>query len=193
MHIKIENGRLQETPTIRWLASPNADERPGTAAGQVSLLVIHHISLPPHQFGGNDIEHFFTNQLDINKHQFYQSIKDLRVSAHVLIKRNGEIIQFVNFNERAWHAGQSHYNGRDACNDFSIGIELEGDEKTPYRYAQYKVLAALTQAIVAAYPLIGEQIVGHETIAAGRKTDPGPTFDWSRYRQLMERYQSEPT
>lgn len=185
MHIQIENGRLQETATIRYLASENFDARPTSARGQVSLLVIHHISLPPHQFGGSDIEKFFTNQLDSDKHPFYSSIKDLRVSAHVLIKRNGEIVQFVNFNQRAWHAGTSNYNGRENCNDFSIGIELEGDEKTPYRYAQYKVLAALTDAIVTAYPQIGAQIVGHEDIAPVRKTDPGPTFDWQRYRQLL--------
>lgn len=185
MHIQIENGRLQESPTIRHLPSPNFDARPVGEAGQVSLLVIHHISLPPHQFGGDAIEEFFMNQLDSGKHTFFAAIKDLRVSAHVLIKRNGELIQFVNFNDRAWHAGQSEYHGKTACNDFSIGIELEGDEKTPYRYAQYKVLAALTQALLAAYPQIGQQITGHEDIAPGRKTDPGPTFDWLRYWALL--------
>lgn len=178
MHIEITNGWLAETDTIRRVPSPNYDARPDV---DVDLLVIHHISLPPHCFGTGDIEAFFTNQLDVGKNTFYQQIKDLRVSAHVLIKRNGEIVQFVNFNDRAWHAGQSEYQGRAACNDFSIGIELEGDEKTPYRYAQYKVLTHLTRVLQQHYPAIVDNITGHENIAPGRKTDPGPTFDWQYY------------
>lgn len=185
MHIEIKQGWLAPSQTIRHIASPNFDARPSGELGQVTLLVIHHISLPPHQFGSDDIADFFTNQLDCSKHKFYPSIKGLTVSAHVLIKRNGEMIQFVNFNDRAWHAGKSCYNDREACNDFSIGIELEGDEKTPYRYAQYKILAALTRSLLAAYPAINDNITGHEHIAAGRKIDPGPTFDWQRYQQLI--------
>lgn len=183
MQLLIENGWLVETDTIRRVPSPNFDARPTGEA--VSLLVIHHISLPPHCFGSGDIEAFFSNQLDTKKHPFYQQIKKLRVAAHLLIQRNGGIVQFVNFNDRAWHAGQSRYQQRDACNDFSIGIELEGDEKTPYRHAQYRVLAAITQALKTAYPDIGEHITGHENIAPARKTDPGPTFDWARYRGLL--------
>ncbi len=183
MQQQIENGWLVENDTIRCQPSPNFDARP--AGESINLLVIHHIALPPHQFGGEAIADFFCNRLDTGKHPFYQQIKDLKVSAHVLIKRNGALVQFVNFNDRAWHAGQSSYQGRSACNDFSIGIELEGDENTPYRYAQYQVLAALTQTLQAAYPAIGERITGHENIAPGRKTDPGPMFDWQHYRQLL--------
>ncbi|PID66314.1 MAG: 1,6-anhydro-N-acetylmuramyl-L-alanine amidase AmpD [Gammaproteobacteria bacterium] len=178
----IKDGWLRPTTTIKRRPSPNADARP---TAEVSLLVIHHISLPPHQFGGEAISDFFTNQLDIGKHPFYQQIADLKVSAHALIKRNGAIIQFVNFNDRAWHAGQSRYRGREACNDFSIGIELEGDDRTPYRYAQYKALIQLTKALRCAYPDIGEHITGHENIAPARKTDPGPTFDWQRYLEAL--------
>ncbi len=176
--LKIKAGWLQQTAGVCRHASPNYDKRPESMA--IDLLVIHHISLPPNQFGGNDIVDFFCNQLDHSKHPFYSEIAQLKVSAHVLIRRNGKIIQLVNFNDRAWHAGQSCYQGREACNDFSIGIELEGDEFTPYRYAQYKSLQRLTRALQASYP-IGENITGHEYIAPGRKTDPGPTFDWQRY------------
>lgn len=179
MQLTIENGWLVETDTIRHVPSPNFDTRPVSEI--INLLVIHHISLPPYCFGGGDIEAFFSNQLDTAKHTSYLAIKDLRVSAHVLIKRNGAIVQFVNFNQRAWHAGQSEYKGQGACNDFSIGIELEGDDKTPYRYAQYDRLAKLTKALQKVYPAIGGRITGHEHIAPNRKTDPGPTFDWQRY------------
>ncbi len=177
--LTIKSGWLNRTDGVQQQCSPNYDERPlGTT---IDLLVIHHISLPPNQFSAdNDVIDFFCNQLDCNKHPFYAQIKSLKVSAHVLIKRNGEIIQFVNFNHRAWHAGKSCYQGRTSCNDFSIGIELEGDEITPYRYAQYKALRQLTKALQACYP-IGKNITGHENIAPGRKTDPGPTFDWQRY------------
>lgn len=178
----INDGWLCLTDTITHLPSPNCDARPSNL---VDLLVIHHISLPPHQFGGDDIADFFSNQLNTDKHPFYQTIAELHVSAHVLIKRNGAIIQFVNFNDRAWHAGQSCYQGRAACNDFSIGIELEGDERTPYRYGQYRALIQLTKALKIAYPNIGEQITGHENIAPERKTDPGPTFDWTRYLRAL--------
>lgn len=183
MQYLIKNGWLAEAETVSRQPSPNFDARP---MGEIiNLLVIHHISLPPHQFGGNDIGDFFTNQLDTAKHPFYVGIKDLTVSAHALIKRNGAVVQFVNFNDRAWHAGQSSYQGRDKCNDFSIGIELEGDEIAPYRYAQYRVLANFTKALQSVYPHIGEHITGHENIAPVRKTDPGPTFSWSRYWRLL--------
>lgn len=185
MKFTLEHGWLTETATVTHCPSPNADARPTGALGEVSLLVIHHISLPPHQFGTGDIEAFFSNRLDVDKHPFYAEIKDVRVSAHVLIKRNGAIVQFVNFNDRAWHAGKSCYRERHACNDFSIGIELEGDEQTPYRYAQYQVLAALTQTLQQTYFAIGEHITGHENIAPNRKTDPGPTFDWQHYRNRL--------
>ncbi len=185
MKFSIINGWLATTSTITHCHSPNCDQRPKGKAGEIALIVIHHISLPPSQFGGGDIEDFFSNRLAADKHSYYRDIAHLRVSAHVLIKRNGAIVQFVNFHQRAWHAGQSIYQGRSACNDFSIGIELEGDDKTPYRYAQYRVLAGLTKTLQAAYPGIGNHITGHEHIAPQRKTDPGPTFDWQRYLTLL--------
>lgn len=178
----IPTGWLPLDRTISHRPSSNYDARP---TAEVSLLVIHHISLPPHQFGSDDIIDFFTNQLDSSRHAFYAQIAHLKVSAHVLIRRNGAIVQFVDFNQRAWHAGQSDFQGRANCNDFSIGIELEGDELTPYRYAQYKVLGRLTRLLQSAYPDIGRRIVGHEAIAPQRKTDPGPTFDWQRYLQTL--------
>lgn len=180
----ITQGWLATSDTIRHCPSPNYDKRPTSdthPTGEISLIVIHHISLPPHQFGGNDICDFFCNQLDCSKHDFYTEISDLTVSAHVLIKRSGTIVQFVNFHDRAWHAGASNYGGRSACNDFAIGIELEGDDISPYRYGQYKALQSLTTALQQTYPNIGNHITGHEHISPGRKTDPGPTFDWQRY------------
>ncbi|PID63037.1 MAG: 1,6-anhydro-N-acetylmuramyl-L-alanine amidase AmpD [Gammaproteobacteria bacterium] len=183
----IRNGWLDESATVRHCRSPNYNQRPLGEAGRVSLLVIHHISLPPDQFGGEDIERFFCNELDSDKHPFYQQISDLKVSAHALIKRNGAVVQFVNFNDRAWHAGQSNYQGRPDCNDFSIGIELEGNGTTPYRYAQYQVLKQLTKALINAYPDIAGHITGHENIAPERKFDPGPTFDWERYLAFLSR------
>lgn len=176
--LEIEAGWLVQTSGVRHHRSPNYDKRPKTLV--IDLLVIHHISLPPNQFGGDDVLNFFCNQLDCQKHPFYAEIAHLKVSAHVFIRRNGEIIQLVSFDDRAWHAGQSNYQGREACNDFSIGIELEGDGITPYRYGQYKALQILTRALQASYS-IETSIVGHEDIAPGRKTDPGPTFDWQRY------------
>lgn len=181
----IENGWLIPTPTIKHTPSPNYDARPVGEDDRVSLLVIHHISLPPHQFGGDDIEAFFCNRLVTDKAPFYTQLLGVKVSAHLLIRRNGAMVQFVSFDDRAWHAGASDYQGRVACNDFSIGIELEGDDRTPYRYAQYKVLAAVTRALIMAYPAIGAHIVGHEDIAPARKTDPGPTFDWQYYRSRL--------
>ena len=161
-----------------YIPSPNADSRPGDCA--VNLIVIHNISLPPDQFGGPGVIALFTNQLDPSQHPYYETIKDLCVSSHFFIRRDGELIQFVPCTQRAWHAGASSWNGRAGCNDFSIGIELEGSDTTPFTDAQYEQLARLTAALKAAFPI--EAIQGHADIAPGRKTDPGPYFDWGRYR-----------
>lgn len=161
-----------------YIASPNWDERPpGTA---IRLLVIHAISLPPGEFGGPGIVELFTNRLDPRAHPYYREIAGFKVSAHFLVRRNGAIIQFVLCLKRAWHAGASRWRGLERCNDFSIGIELEGCDWLPFEEAQYRALNRLTRALCSAYPI--EDIVGHCDIAPGRKTDPGPCFDWSRYR-----------
>ncbi|MHB9117410.1 MAG: 1,6-anhydro-N-acetylmuramyl-L-alanine amidase AmpD [Burkholderiales bacterium] len=166
---------------VRFIASPNFDERPPEMP--VTLLVIHAISLPPQQYDGDAVIDFFTNKLDSQAHPFFASIRDLRVSAHFFIRRDGEVIQFVSCNLRAWHAGQSQWQGRQRCNDFAIGIELEGSDYAPFENRQYDRLAELTRALQAAYPIA--DIVGHADIAPGRKTDPGPNFDWPRYRQML--------
>lgn len=169
----------------RQVPSPNCNARPVGEA--VSLLVIHNISLPPGQFGSGHIELFFQNQLPVEADPFYQEIKDMTVSAHLLIERTGAVVQFVDFDRRAWHAGASLFDGRDNCNDFSIGIEMEGTDTQPYTDQQYTVLASVTAALQQAYPaLTAERITGHSDIAPGRKTDPGPAFDWQRYRALVE-------
>ncbi len=164
--------------TARFLASPNCDERPPGEA--VTLLVIHNISLPPGEFGGDGILRFFTNALDYGAHPYYETLTGLRVSAHFLIRRSGELLQFVPCAKRAWHAGASAWCGRSGCNDYSIGIELEGADDVPYTEPQYRVLAELTRALKSACPIAG--IAGHCDIAPGRKTDPGPSFDWPRFR-----------
>lgn len=167
-----------------WRPSPNFGARP--AASQVSLIVVHCISLPPGQFGGPEIEDFFCNRLDIEAHPYFQSIATMTVSAHLLIRREGTLIQFVSLLDRAWHAGRSHFRGQNECNDFSIGIELEGSDDMPYTEAQYQALSAVCQQIMAAWPDIGvDEITGHSDIAPGRKTDPGPAFDWSRLHQSL--------
>ncbi len=160
----------------RRVPSPNCDDRPAGEA--IVLVVIHNISLPPGEFGGAAIEALFTNRLDPAAHPYYASLKDLRVSAHFLIRRDGELIQFVPCSKRAWHAGESCWRGRQRCNDFSLGIELEGSDDLPFTDAQYAVLAELLAALRTAYPL--EAAAGHSDIAPGRKTDPGPYFDWGR-------------
>ncbi len=164
----------------RQLASPNCDARPDSLAPQ--LVVIHCISLPPGQYGGGEVEQFFMNQLDFNTHPYFQTIKELRVSAHVLVSRLGSVTQFVALHQRAWHAGVSEYKGRAACNDFSIGIELEGTEDSAFTNAQYSTLAGLLRAIDSAYVPEGKRlpVVGHSDIAPGRKQDPGSHFDWQR-------------
>jgi N-acetyl-anhydromuramoyl-L-alanine amidase len=159
------------------IPSPNQDERPfGTT---ICLVVIHNISLPPGEFGGPEVIDLFSNRLDTATHPYFETIKDLRVSAHFFIRRNGEIIQFVPCGRRAWHAGLSRWRGRERCNDFSIGIELEGTDDLAYADIQYDQLAELTQSLSKAYPI--REIVAHADIAAGRKTDPGPAFDWDRF------------
>jgi AmpD protein len=178
------------TLTAGWLQqarrapSPNFGPRPGGCAPR--LLVIHNISLPPGQYGGNHIERLFTNCLDWDEHPFFDEIRGAEVSAHLLIRRCGELVQFVDLGERAWHAGQSCFAGQDNCNDFSIGIELEGTDDEAYTEVQYQVLAAVTRALLAHYEDMDvDRIVGHSDIAPGRKTDPGPAFDWHKYRSLL--------
>ena len=160
----------------RRVDSPNHDERP--ACEVATLLVIHAISLPPAEFGSDAILRFFTNCLDSSEHSYYAQISGLRVSSHFLIRRDGELIQFVSCNARAWHAGVSSWNGRTRCNDFSIGIELEGCDDLPFENGQYEKLSRLVESLQAAYPI--DAIVGHSDVSPGRKTDPGPCFDWSR-------------
>ena len=162
---------------MRRIASPNCDTRPpGTA---IDLLVIHNISLPPGKFGGQEIAQLFTNTLDTQAHPYYAQLKGLRVSAHFLIRRSGETIQFVSCTKRAWHAGASAWDGRAGCNDFSLGIELEGTDTLPFSDRQYAALIRLTRVLQRAYPI--RSITGHSDIAPGRKTDPGPEFEWPRY------------
>jgi AmpD protein len=166
-------------PGVRFVASPNADDRPDGAV--VELIVVHAISLPPERFGGPYIEALFTNRLDAGAHPYFQSIANLRVSAHFLVRRSGELIQFVECDRRAWHAGSSAWRGRERCNDFSIGIELEGCDTRRFASAQYGMLARLVDRICAHYPIA--DIVGHSDVAPGRKTDPGPHFDWLRFHR----------
>jgi len=166
------------------IASPNCDARP--PAAELDLIVVHGISLPPGGFGGPWIDRLFTNTLPPGEHAYFAAASALRVSAHLLIRRGGEITQYVKFTDRAWHAGESSYQGREACNDFSVGIELEGADATPYEDAQYQVLANVVAALCAAYKGLSQQrLVGHSDIAPGRKTDPGPAFDWPRARRLV--------
>ena len=162
---------------VRQVLSPHRDERP--AGVQPDLIVIHNISLPPDEFGGPWIERLFNGNLPPDHHPYFAQIQGMRVSSHVLIRRDGEILQFVPFQERAWHAGVSSYEGRSACNDFSIGVELEGADELPFDPAQYAQAGAVIRALLAAYPALSAQrVVGHSDIAPGRKTDPGPAFSW---------------
>ena len=164
--------------------SPNFDDRPDTE--DISLVVIHCISLPPGEFGTPHIERLFCNTLCPGDHPYFKEIHQLRVSAHVLIKRSGQIVQYVPFDKRAWHAGVSEYKGRSRCNDFSIGIELEGTETIPYTDEQYRQLAATLECLFEHYPRLSkETLAGHSDIAPGRKTDPGDSFDWDRLFDLL--------
>jgi len=172
-----DNGWLKD---VKQVPSPNFNCRP--VASVVNLLVIHNISLPPGQFGTPYIEQFFQNDLSWNEHPYFKTIQGLEVSAHFLIKQDGELVQFVSCHDRAWHAGASSFCGEDNCNDYSIGVELEGTDSTPYTEAQYLGLLALTRQLQAKFPEINSsRIKGHSDIAPGRKTDPGASFDWSRY------------
>ncbi|WP_395825802.1 1,6-anhydro-N-acetylmuramyl-L-alanine amidase AmpD [Collimonas sp.] len=163
------------------VASPNCDARP--AGCDADLLVIHNISLPPGQFGGPYIVDLFSNRLDYNAHPYFEQLRALRVSSHFLILRDGGVVQFVSANERAWHAGVSRFEGRERCNDFSIGIELEGSDVEQFSDLQYQTLATLTHALRLRYPLAA--VAGHQHIAPGRKTDPGTFFDWAQYQQAL--------
>lgn len=175
--MQVLNGWLDEAKKV---PSPNFNERP--ANKPVNLIVIHNISLPPETFDTPYIELFFQNKLPCSAHPYFESLRGLEVSSHFLIKRQGEIVQFVSCNDRAWHAGQSTFCGEANCNDYSIGIELEGTDCLPYTEQQYKMLRELTQALLQAYPAISkERITGHQTIAPDRKTDPGESFDWQGY------------
>lgn len=170
---------------VHKVISPNTDLRPAGVA--IDLLVIHNISLPPGEFGGPYIEQLFCNQLDPEAHPYFKEIAHLKVSSHLLIRRDGEVIQFVPLTQRAWHAGESSFCGKSACNDFSIGIELEGTDDLPFTEAQYAALLKMSQLIMQRYPgITRERITGHSDIAPGRKTDPGQAFDWVRYRQNLQ-------
>jgi AmpD protein len=173
----IDEGLIQG---VRYVASPNCDARPADAC--IELIVVHGISLPPGEFGGPGIVDLFLNRLQPSAHPYYSAIAQLRVSAHFLIRRDGELLQFVPCERRAWHAGVSSWRGRQRCNDFSIGIELEGADDLPYEAAQYTRLRALNAVLGAHYPIV--DVVGHADVAPGRKTDPGPTFDWSRIKKI---------
>jgi N-acetyl-anhydromuramoyl-L-alanine amidase len=181
----VESGLLDEAGLLSGavqIPSPNLDERPEGA--EISLLVVHNISLPPGEFGGEAITQLFTNTLDFSGHPYYETLRDLRVSAHFLIRRDGELLQLVPCAKRAWHAGASAWRGRERCNDFSVGVELEGADDQPYADQQYSRLARLLVALRERYPIT--DVVGHADIAPGRKTDPGRAFDWGRFRESLQ-------
>ncbi|MCP4471749.1 MAG: 1,6-anhydro-N-acetylmuramyl-L-alanine amidase AmpD [Gammaproteobacteria bacterium] len=174
-------GWLQSEEMIR---SPNFDARPGGA--QIKLIVVHGISLPPGEYGGGHIQKFFCNRLDVGAHPYFETICSMKVSAHCLIERSGKLLQFVSFLDRAWHAGESEWCGESACNNFSIGIELEGCDDQAYTEAQYLSLAELVASLRVNYPRIeADSVTGHSDIAPGRKTDPGPVFDWAKLRKYL--------
>ncbi len=181
--MKIDNltGLLQDTP---FIPSPNCNARPADAC--IDMIVIHNISLPPNEFGGPYIDDLFCNRLDTSFHPYFAEIAHLKVSSHCLIRRNGAITQYVPFTLRAWHAGISIFKGQENCNDFSIGIELEGADEIPYSNEQYSGLAVLIKTLMTTYIDISyDRIVGHSTIAPNRKTDPGPAFDWNLLMRLL--------
>jgi len=180
---------MQLDPASGWIQglrhspSPNFNAR---TSDEISLLVIHNISLPPGQFATGKVQEFFQNRLDATEHPYFEGIIDLRVSAHFLIERDGAVTQFVSCLDRAWHAGVSSFEGRETCNDYSLGIELEGTDELPFTDAQYQALTALTRQLQAAFPAItSHRICGHSDVAPGRKTDPGPAFDWMRFRSAL--------
>lgn len=176
----------------RQVVSPNCDARPSGVGAE--LIVVHGISLPPGEFGGPWIDRLFTNSLPPDVHPYFAEIGGLRVSAHLVVARDGGVTQFVGFTDRAWHAGESSYNGRAACNDFSIGVELEGADTIPYEPAQYHTLAEVVAALCDAYPRLSpDRLVGHSDISPGRKTDPGPAFDWQRARRCIAAARGAPS
>ncbi len=188
MQIDVSSGQIQG---VRQVASPNADARP--ASTPLDLVVIHSISLPPGEYGGPWIEQLFTNQLVAGAHPYFTEIHQLKVSAHVLIRRDGELVQFVPFGQRAWHAGKSAYQGRECCNDFSIGIELEGTDKDGFESAQYEKLAELIAALEQSYADISrDRVAGHSDIAPGRKTDPGSGFEWDKLYAMLDTLPASP-
>jgi N-acetyl-anhydromuramoyl-L-alanine amidase len=176
LQVDLKSGLMQGA---RQVASPNFDARPSGVVAD--LIVVHGISLPPGEFGGPWIDRLFSNSLPPDMHPYFAEIDGLRVSSHLLVARDGGLTQFVSFTDRAWHAGESRYEGRAACNDFSIGVELEGVDTIPYEAAQYDTLAEVVAALCDAYPRLStDRLVGHSDISPGRKTDPGPAFDWER-------------
>ena len=181
--VKLDSSR-ERLVDARQVASPNCDDRP--AGCEISLIVIHGISLPPGVYGGPEIDRFFTNTLDPDAHPYFAEIADLQVSSHLLVRRDGEVVQYVPFLKRAWHAGDSCFDGRSACNDFSIGIELEGQDEERYTPVQYQRLAEVIRTLTEVFPELSTQrLAGHCDIAPQRKTDPGPAFDWSQLRQRL--------
>ena len=185
MRIDVTTGRL--VGAGRFVASDNCDHRP--ARVDVDTIIIHAISLPPESFGGDEVEAFFCNRLDCTSHPYFECLKDSKVSAHFFVRRDAQVIQFVPAHRRAWHAGESLCDGRADVNDFSVGIELEGSDHVPFEAAQYTTLAALTRALFVRFRAITPaRIFGHNDVAPGRKTDPGPYFQWARYRRLLENH-----
>jgi N-acetyl-anhydromuramoyl-L-alanine amidase len=181
LQVDVNSGLMRGAKQV---ASPNFDDRPPGV--EADLIVVHGISLPPGEFGGPWIDRLFTNTLPLDMHPYFAEVGALRVSSHLVVSRDGRATQFVRFTDRAWHAGVSCYQGRDACNDFSIGVELEGVDTLPYEAAQYQTLAEIVAALCEAYPSLSpDRLVGHSDIAPGRKTDPGPAFDWPRARQAI--------
>jgi N-acetyl-anhydromuramoyl-L-alanine amidase len=181
LEVNLESGLMRGA---RQIASPNHDSRP--AGAQADLIVVHGISLPPGEYGGPWIDRLFTNTLPADVHPYFAEIGTLRVSSHLVVMRDGAVTQYVRFTDRAWHAGKSIFEGRAACNDFSVGVELEGTDTQPYEDVQYERLAEAVAALCAAYPRLSPaRLVGHSDIAPGRKTDPGPAFDWPRARRLI--------
>jgi N-acetyl-anhydromuramoyl-L-alanine amidase len=186
MEVDADSGLLAGA---RLIPSPNFDARP--AGMPTDLIIVHGISLPPGEFGGPWIDRLFTNQLPADEHPYFAEIAGLKVSSHLCIRRDGSITQYVKFHERAWHAGQSSFEGRSACNDFSIGIELEGTDTIPYEPSQYRALAQVVTALCRAYPSLSPQrLVGHSDVAPGRKTDPGPAFDWVHLKRQIAAFPS---
>jgi N-acetyl-anhydromuramoyl-L-alanine amidase len=181
VQVDLESGLMRGA---RQIASPNHDSRPPEV--EMDLIVVHGISLPPGEFGGPWIDRLFTNTLPPEMHPYFAAVCAMRVSAHLVVSRDGAVTQYVSFRDRAWHAGQSSYQGREACNDFSVGVELEGTDDLPYEADQYRSLAKVVAALCAAYPRLSpDRVAGHSDIAPGRKTDPGPAFDWPHAHRLI--------